>query len=60
VLEIGELSQLRGTPVARLFQGRAGHTEYRASAVAPVGRSHTTLRILESFVQRVHRRMTVR
>jgi hypothetical protein len=60
VQEIGELWQLSGTTVARLFRNEPGVLKIGRAQQRRGRRSHTTLRIPESVVQRVHRRLTVR
>jgi hypothetical protein len=60
VQEIGEAWNLSGCTITRIFQNEPGVLKIRRASASRGRRIHTTLRIPESVVQRVHRRMTVR
>jgi hypothetical protein len=58
VQEIGEAWQLSGTTVARLFRDEPGVLKIGRGPSRRGRRSYTTLRIPQSVVDRVHRRLT--
>jgi hypothetical protein len=58
--EIAEMWHLSPTTIIRLFRDEPGVVKIGKSPSRRGRRSYTTLRIPESVVQRVHRRLTVR
>ena len=60
VQEIGEMWNLDPSTITRLFRDEAGVLKFGSLRSRRGRRSYVTLRIPESVVQRVHRRLTVR
>ena len=60
VNEVGTLWKLSATTVARIFRDEPGVLKIGRAQTRRGHRSYTTLRIPESVVQRVHRRLTMR
>lgn len=60
VQEIGELWQLSSTTVTRLFRDEPGVLKIGRDRPSRGRRNYMTLRVPESVVERVHRRLTVR
>jgi transcriptional regulator GlxA family with amidase domain len=60
VKDLGALWKLSTTTVARLFRDEPGVLKIGRDQPRRVRRSYTTLRIPESVVQRVYRRLVVR
>jgi len=58
--EIGEMWQLSPSTIIRLFRDEPGVLKFGILRPRRGHRNYTTLRIPESVVQRVHRRLTVR
>jgi hypothetical protein len=60
VQELSEVWNVSGSTITRLFRDEPGVLKIGRDRPGRGRRSHVMLRILESVVQRVHRRLTVR